>query len=90
MSKMKIFESAECTIEDTPGSKKDSELMRIHYIINTLRQNGIEVERYNIVYDDTPFVEDKNVYQILNNIGINGLPIIIVNEEIVISGRYPS
>lgn len=90
MAKMKIFESAQCTIEDTPGSKKDSELMRIHYIINELRKNGIEVERYNIVYDETPFIENETVWNILESSGINSLPIIIVNEEVAIYGRYPS
>ena len=90
MSKMQIFESAECTVIQTPGAKKDSELMRIHIIINTLRTNGIEIERYNIVYDESPFIENEIVSNLLGTIGIDGLPIIIVDDEVAMFGRYPS
>lgn len=90
MRKMKIFESAECTITQTPGAKKDSELMRVHVIINTLRINGIEVERYNIIYDEDPFVKNEIVSSLLDSVGIDGLPIIIVDNEVAMSGRYPS
>ena len=90
MKKMKIFESAECTVEQTPGAKKDLELMRVHIILSTLRSNGIDVERYNIVYDKSPFIENKKVYMILEDDGIESLPIIVIDDEVVMVGRYPS
>ena len=90
MSKMQIFESAECTVTQTPGAKKDSELMRVHIIINTLRTNGIGIERYNIVYDESPFIENEIVSNLLGTIGVDSLPIIIVDDEVAMFGRYPS
>ena len=90
MSKMQIFESAECTTVQTPGAKKDSELMRVHVIINTLRTNGIEIERYNIVYDESPFIESKIVSSLLYTVGVDILPIIVVDNEVAMFGRYPS
>ena len=55
-----------------------------------MRTNGIEIERYNIVYDESPFIENEIVSNLLGTIGIDGLPIIIVDDEVAMFGRYPS
>ncbi|WP_455717776.1 arsenic metallochaperone ArsD family protein, partial [Anaerosporobacter sp.] len=46
MSKLTIFEPAMCCETGLSGVGVDPELLRISTITNTLKKQGIEVERY--------------------------------------------
>ena len=90
MKKMKLFESAVCTCSQNPNSKENLELLRIHVIVEILKKQGIEIERYNINEDSEEFIENEVIFKYIQSVGVNGLPAIVVDDEIVIMGRYPS
>jgi hypothetical protein len=90
MKKMSIYESAMCCSTGLCGVGVDPELLRISTVLNTLKKNGIKVERYNLSNSPQEFVNNKVVNEFININGGDELPVIIVDGEIVITGRYPT
>ena len=72
------------------GVGVDSELLRISTALNTLKKNGINVERFNLSNAPQQFVNDKAVNHFINTKGVDGLPVTVLDGEIVIAGRYPT
>lgn len=90
MKTMKIFEPAMCCPTGICGVGVDPELLRISTVLNTLKEKGFEVQRYNLTSAPMEFVNNKAVADFLNKFGPDKLPVITVDDFIVISGRYPS
>ena len=89
MKKMQIFEPAMCCSTGLCGVGVDSELLRISTVLNTMEKNGVKVERFNLSNDPQEFVSNKVVNDFVKEKGVDGLPITVLDGEIVISGRYP-
>ncbi|BCN31025.1 arsenite efflux transporter metallochaperone ArsD [Anaeromicropila herbilytica] len=90
MKKMQIFEPAMCCSTGLCGVGVDPELLRISTVLNTLEKNGMHVDRFNLTNAPQEFVTNKTVNTYINESGVEGLPVIVVDDEIVITGRYPS
>lgn len=61
MRTMKIFEPAMCCPTGLCGVGVDPELLRISTVLNTLKQNGVEVQRFNLSSAPQEFVKNKAV-----------------------------
>ena len=90
MKTMKIFEPAMCCPTGLCGVSVDPELLRISTVLNTLKENGVEVQRYNLTNAPMEFVNHKAVAEFLQKFGPDKLPVVMVDDFIVITGRYPS
>jgi hypothetical protein len=90
MKSMKIFEPAMCCSTGLCGVSVDPELLRISTVLNSLNKNGITVERYNLSNAPQEFVSNKVINQLINEKGVEELPVTVLDETIVIAGRYPS
>jgi hypothetical protein len=90
MKKMCIYEPALCCETGLCGVNVDPELLRISTVLNTLKNEGITVERYNLKSAPMEFVKSNIVNQYVNEKGVEGLPVVTLDGEIVISGRYPT
>lgn len=90
MKKMQIFETALCCPTGLCGVSVDPELLRITTVLNNLNKNGIAVDRYNLSSDPQMFIDNNTVNQFLNDKGVEGLPLTLLDGEVVIIGRYPS
>ncbi len=90
MKKMQIFEPAMCCSTGLCGVGVDPELLRVSTVLNTLKKNGINVERFNLSNAPQQFVNDKAVNHFINTKGVDGLPVTVLDGEIVIAGRYPT
>lgn len=90
MKTMKIFEPAMCCPTGLCGVSIDAELLRISTVLNTLQQNGIEVQRFNLTSAPAEFVKNKAVTKYLQKFGPEKLPVVLVDDFIVIAGRYPT
>ena len=89
MKRMSIYEPAMCCDTGVCGVNVDPELVRISRVINILKKNGITIERYNLSSEPMAFVNNKNVKDALDKNGTDRLPLILVDDDIVIEGRYP-
>lgn len=90
MKKIQIFEPAMCCSTGLCGVSINQELLRISTVINTLNKKGIKVERYNLNSAPIEFINNQVISQFIRDKGVEHLPIILLDGEIVISGRYPS
>ena len=90
MKTMKIFEPAMCCPTGLCGVGVDPELLRISTVLNTLKQNGVEVQRFNLTSAPTEFVKNKAVTEYLRKFGPDKLQVVLVDDFIVIAGRYPT
>lgn len=90
MSKMQIFEPAMCCSTGLCGVGVDTELLRISTILNSLKKNEVEVDRFNLTSAPMEFVNNKAVNELLNTEGVDQLPAIVLDGKILIKGRYPS
>ncbi|MDW2797575.1 arsenite efflux transporter metallochaperone ArsD [Clostridium boliviensis] len=90
MKKMQIFEPAMCCSTGLCGVGVDPELLRISTVLNTLKNNGVNVDRFNLSNEPQEFVTNKIVNSFVKEKGVEGLPVIVLDGEIIITGRYPS
>ena len=90
MKKMLIFEPAMCCSTGLCGVGLDTELLRISTVLNSLKKNGIEVDRFNLTNAPMEFVNNKEVNDLLQTKGVEELPAMVLDGEILITGRYPS
>lgn len=90
MKNIEIFEPAMCCSTGLCGVSVDPELLRISTVLNTLKERGIEVKRYNLTNAPMEFVKNKVVNEFVKVYGADRLPVTVVNGELAISGRYPT
>lgn len=89
MKRMSIYEPAMCCDTGVCGVNVDPELVRISTVINNLKKNGVTIERYNLSSEPMAFVNNKKVKDALDKNGADILPLILVDDDIVMEGRYP-
>ncbi|MCK9340212.1 MAG: arsenite efflux transporter metallochaperone ArsD [Synergistaceae bacterium] len=90
MKKITIYEPAMCCPTGLCGVSVDPELLRISTVSNNLKKKGIEIERYNLTNSPMKFMTNKTVNKMINENGVDDLPFTLVDEEVVITGRYPT
>lgn len=90
MKKLQIFEPAMCCPTGVCGVGVDPELIRISTTLNTLKKNGIEIDRFNLSSAPQEFLNNKAVNNIINEKGVDELPVTVLEGEVVLTGRYPT
>lgn len=90
MKKMSIYEPAMCCSTGICGVSVDPELLRISTVLNTLKNNGIKVERYNLSNAPQEFINNNEVNEFINKYGVDKLPVTVLDGKIVVIGRYPT
>ncbi len=90
MKTMKLFEPAMCCSTGLCGVSVDPELLRIAAVLHTLEQRNIAVQRYNLTNAPMEFANTPVISRFLQQSGVSQLPVVLVDNEIVLTGRYPS
>ena len=63
---------------------------RVTTMLYTLNARGADAKYLNLHRDSLIFMESPAVQQIMRTDGMDGFPCMTADDEIVISGRYPS
>lgn len=90
MKKMVIFDPAMCCSTGVCGPGVDKNLMRVATVISRLEKNGVKVDRHNLTSNPKIFVESRIVNKLLNEGGVDILPITIVDGVVVKTKEYPT
>ena len=90
MKKMAIYEPAMCCSTGVCGVGVDEDLLRISTVLSTLAKNDVMVERYNLSSSPQAFITNPVVNGHIRAKGLDVFPITVVDDEIALSGRYPS
>lgn len=90
MAKIQVYEPALCCSSGVCGAEVDPRLVAFSADAEWARQLGATVERFNLAQQPMAFVNDVQVTGFLERSGAQGLPVIVVDGGIALSGRYPS
>ena len=90
MKKMYIYEGAMCCSTGVCGPSPDEDLMRVSSLVDKLNKSGASIERYNLTNNTKEFVENKTINNLLREKGEDILPVVMVNGEVLMTGKYPS
>ena len=89
MKTLTIYDPAMCCSTGICGAEIDQQLVTFAADLDWLKSEGIEVKRINLSQEPALFAENEAVKTILQNSGIEGLPVILADDEMQSSGEYP-
>jgi hypothetical protein len=58
--------------------------------VDWAKRNGANIERFNLAQQPMAFAQNATVKAFLERSGQEGLPLILVDGEVALAGRYPS
>lgn len=90
MKKIEIFDPALCCNSGVCGTDVDEALVTFSADADWLKQQGGNIARYNLSQQPMAFVDNKAVQAFLERSGEQGLPLVLVDGAIMLTGRYPS
>ena len=89
MKTLTIFDPAMCCSTGICGPEIDQRLIDFAADLDWLKSEGIEVKRINLSQEPALFAENEQVKTILQKSGVEGLPVILANDEMQSFGQYP-
>lgn len=89
MSKIEVFDPALCCSTGVCGTEVDQKLVGFAADVDWLKKQGGKLERYNLAQQPLAFAQNAVVKKFLERSGQEGLPLILVDGEVAMAGRYP-
>ena len=90
MPNIQIFDPALCCSTGVCGVEVDQNLVKFAADVDWAKQNGAQVERFNLAQQPLAFAENPTVKGFLQRSGQEALPLVLVDGEVALAGRYPS
>lgn len=90
MSTIQIFDPALCCSTGVCGVDVDQQLVDFSADVDWAKQNGAQIERFNLAQQPLAFAENPVVKAFLERSGAEALPLILVDGEVALAGRYPN
>ncbi len=85
-----IFDPVLCCASGVCGPQVDPALVRIAADLRWVEANGGRVRRYNLGQDPAAFVRNEHVRRELSQGGEAVLPLVLVDGQLALRGRYPN
>jgi len=89
MSVIQIFDPALCCSTGVCGVDVDQQLVSFSADVDWAKQQGAQIERFNLAQQPMAFAENSVVKGFLERSGQEALPLILVDGEFALAGRYP-
>lgn len=89
MSTVEVYEPAMCCSTGVCGPDVSQELVTFSADLDWIRSQGGDVRRYNLASEPTAFTGQPAVVQFLRVSGSEGLPLVLVDGVVAMTGRYP-
>ncbi|MHB1737273.1 MAG: arsenite efflux transporter metallochaperone ArsD [Acidithiobacillus sp.] len=90
MTKIRVYDPAMCCSTGVCGPTIDPALVCFSADADWAKGQEIDLVRYNLSQEPMAFVNNSVVKQFLNRSGAEALPLILVEGEIALAGRYPT
>ncbi|AEK59815.1 TPA: arsenite efflux transporter metallochaperone ArsD [Salmonella enterica] len=90
MKKIEVFDPSLCCSTGVCGVEVDQALVTFAADVDWAKQNGAHIERYNLAQQPQMFAENATVKGFLQRSGQDALPLILVDGEVALAGRYPT
>ena len=89
MTSIQVFDPAMCCSTGVCGIDVDQSLVTFSADIEWARQHGAQIERFNLAQQPMAFADNAAVRGYLERSGQDALPLILVDGEVALAGRYP-
>lgn len=90
MKTIQVFDPALCCSTGVCGADVDEALVHFSADVDWARQQGAHIERFNLAQQPLVFAENPVVKGFLTRSGQEALPLILVEGEVALAGRYPN
>lgn len=90
MKTVQVFDKPLCCATGVCGPDVDPVLPRFAADLDWLKQQGHQVERFNLAQQPTAFTENKAVLELVTAQGTDCLPVILVNGRVMSRAEYPT
>lgn len=90
MKSIEIYDPALCCSSGVCGPEPDEKLARFAADIKWLKEQGVEVTRFNLSQEPKAFVSNPTVKEILDKHGDSCLPLVLADGEVITRSIYPS
>jgi hypothetical protein len=90
MKSIQVFSPALCCSSGVCGVDVDQALVSFSADVDWAKQNGAQIERFNLAQEPMAFADSATVKAFLERSGAEALPLILVDGEVALAGRYPN
>jgi hypothetical protein len=90
MKKIQVFDPALCCSTGVCGVDVDPALVSFAADVDWAKQNGAQIERFNLAQQPMAFAENLSVKGFLERSGQEALPLVLVDGQVALAGRYPN
>jgi hypothetical protein len=90
MTSIHVFDPALCCSTGVCGVEVDQQLVGFSADVDWAKQNGADIQRFNLAQQPMAFAENGIVKEFLERSGAEALPLILVDGEMALAGRYPN
>ena len=87
---IQVFEGPLCCNTGVCGPDPDQALVDFTADLDWLTRQGVSVRRANLAQDPAAFADSAVARAFVQKVGASGLPLIVVDDVTVATGRYPS
>jgi hypothetical protein len=90
MKNLQVFDPALCCSSGVCGAEVDQKLVTFSADVDWAKQNGARIERFNLAQQPMAFAGNAVVKGLLERSGEGALPVILLDGELALAGRYPN
>lgn len=90
MKMIQVFDPTMCCATGVCGADVDQTLVDFAADVDWLKSRGTRIERINLATDPIAFASSTTVKAFLERSGPEALPLILIDGEIALAGRYPT
>ncbi|WP_434778918.1 arsenite efflux transporter metallochaperone ArsD [Neisseria sp. Ec49-e6-T10] len=90
MISIQVYDPALCCSTGVCGTEIDSALVTFAADADWAKKQGITIERFNLSQQPLAFAENEVVKKFLERSGADALPLILMDGDIALAGRYPT
>ena len=87
---IQVYDPALCCSTGVCGTEVDQQLVIFSADAVWAKRNGAQIERFNLAQQPMEFANNKVVRDFLERSGQEALPLILVDGEFALAGRYPN
>lgn len=90
MKNIQVFDPALCCPTGVCGTEVDQALITAAADLDWAKQQGANIQRFNLAQQPLAFAENPVVKGFLERSGQDALPLVLVDGEMALAGRYPT
>lgn len=90
MKTIQVFDPALCCSSGVCGTDVDQKLVDFSADVDWAKQQGAVIERFNLAQQPMVFANTAAVKDLLQKSGEAALPVVLVDGQVMQSGRYPT